>query len=406
MIPGARRSFADAKEEGEKKEEGKKEAPPKAGPGFWATFKKSYNEAFSKKAAEDAKLAEAQQTLDKGKEDAAVAAGKAFEAAKRAAEEAKKRADVIDEKTRPAREAVSQQVGKGMGVVGRVANKVGENPVVKATAEAMMTGTEKILNVPDAIDKAGEAVEKKLKDSSLGRAVNKTIGGEAPMGRVEGKEIDSETMGLAIREETGWERRMRKIRESTFMGPLVQTVETIAEVATDASDRVGDRVFGENETSLCIAEIKRDDPWFNMQSFLDKLEGETIPFVLKAFLEDRYEDLQTICTERSLSLLGHLIKERKEKGLKADPHILDLEDVALMEARMVDGEPILLVTFSAQQVHCVRNKKGEIVDGHESKIQQIFYVWAMVRHFPEDPGTPPSWKLHEMAIQHQMELLT
>ena len=46
-------------------------------------------------------------------------------------------------------------------------------------------------------------------------------------------------------------------------------------------------MFGENETSLCIAEIKRDDPWFNMQSFLDKLEGETIPFVLKAFLEDR-----------------------------------------------------------------------------------------------------------------------
>lgn len=162
VIPGARRGFADAKQEGEKKDEGKKDAPPKAGPGFWATFKKSYNDAFSKKAAEDVKLAEAQQTLDKGKEDAAVAAGKAFEvrlpqsllvpaspsvtprsneggtwcfplhiaasrirltpplylapdppasqAAKRAAEEAKKRADVIDEKTRPARDAIGQQV--------------------------------------------------------------------------------------------------------------------------------------------------------------------------------------------------------------------------------------------------------------------------------------------------------
>lgn len=123
------------------------------------------------------------------------------------------------------------------------------------------------------------------------------------------------------------------------------------------SDKAGDRVFGENETSLCIAEIKRDDPWFNMQRFLGTLERETIPFVLSAYLEDRYEDLQTICTERSLSLLGHLIKERKEKGLKVSPHILDLEDIALMEARMVDGEPILLVTFSAQQVHCVRDKK-------------------------------------------------
>jgi hypothetical protein len=38
------------------------------------------------------------------------------------------------------------------------------------------------------------------------------------------------------------------------------------------TNRLGDRVFGETETSLCMAEIKRDDPAFNTRAFLLKLE--------------------------------------------------------------------------------------------------------------------------------------
>ena len=72
---------------------------------------------------------------------------------------------------------------------------------------------------------------------------------------------------------------------------------------------------------------------------------------------------------------------------------------------MHDGEPILIVKYETQQVHCVRNKKGEIVEGSESEIRRIHYVWAMVRHFSEDLAEPPSWKLHEMGIEYQAPLL-
>lgn len=149
-----------------------------------------------------------------------------MQAAKRAADEAKKQADVIDEKTKPAREAIGQkvpcmrdtphhtppsapphhdgipamspcgaarperahpdlglcvggQVGEGMGIVGKVVRKVGENPVVQATAEVMMKGTEKILGVADAIDDASERLEKKLKDSSMGQSVGQV--GDLPL---------------------------------------------------------------------------------------------------------------------------------------------------------------------------------------------------------------------------------
>jgi import inner membrane translocase subunit TIM44 len=154
-----------------------------------------------------------------------------------------------------------------------------------------------------------------------------------------------------------------------------------------------------------MGEIKRDDPHFDLQRFLKKLEKETIPMVMEAFLTDKLEPLEEICTERSMAVLGTIIKDRLKKGLKIDPTILDLDEVELREARLVDSEPVLIVTFQTQQVHCVRNNKGEITEGGESEIRQIFYVWAMMRHFSEDIADAPTWKLHEMAIQHQTPLL-
>mmetsp|Transcript_29945 Transcript_29945/g.73695 ORF Transcript_29945/g.73695 Transcript_29945/m.73695 type:complete len:434 (-) Transcript_29945:386-1687(-) len=401
-----RRGFA-SEGEGEQKQKEKKDPPPKAGPGFWETFKKSFRDQMTKRQAEDIKFKEARETVDHAREDAGAAAARAYEAAQRAAEEAKKRADVIDEKTRPARDKIGEKVGQGLGIVGKVAQKVGENPAVKATGAAAMKAAEAIMDAHDNIDRRSEQIEKKLLDSKLGKSIRHTFGSEPQnVGRVEGKEIDKETMGLSVREETPWERRMRKIKESAFLGPIVTAGENVAVASHEAMERAGDRVFGENETSICIGEIKKDDPRWKLQPFLDKLQAETIPMVLTAFLENKIEPLQKICTERSLSQLGFLIKERLSKGLTPDSHILDLEEVALQEARLVDGEPVLLISFQTQQVHCLRNKKGEIVEGGESKIQQIFYLWAMVRHFPEDPAMPPEWRLHEMAIQHQMYLLT
>ena len=45
-------------------------------------------------------------------------------------------------------------------------------------------------------------------------------------------------------------------------------------------------------------------------------------------------------TERSTAMLGAVIRERLKNGLRLDPTILDLDEVELREARMVDGEVI------------------------------------------------------------------
>mmetsp|Transcript_43797 Transcript_43797/g.103095 ORF Transcript_43797/g.103095 Transcript_43797/m.103095 type:complete len:441 (-) Transcript_43797:43-1365(-) len=398
--------FGSAAQRRSMSDESKKQAPPKAGPGFFATFMKSFREQMGEKEKSDEDLAKAREKLEESRLEALARANATMERAAKAAEAARERAEELEKQTRPARDVVGGHINTGLGVAGKVVNRVAQQPAVQFVGRQTMKAATAVMDAQEKLDKRSQEIEERLYDSRLGKQVRHALG-EDPRGKgpVEGVPIDKETTGIAIREETSWERRVRKLRESAMLGPIMQGTQAVRQAASTISSRVGDRVFGETETSLCMGEIKRDDPNFDLERFLKKIQKEMIPFVLDNFLNNRLEPLEPICTERSIAVLGALIKDRLTKGVSVDPYILELDDVELREARLVDSEPILIITFQTQQVNCTRNQKGEVVDGSPDQIVEIYYVWAMARHFSEDIAEPPTWKLHEMAIQHQRPLL-
>eukprot|EP00277_Geminigera_cryophila_P014023 CAMPEP_0179445344 /NCGR_PEP_ID=MMETSP0799-20121207/28786_1 /TAXON_ID=46947 /ORGANISM="Geminigera cryophila, Strain CCMP2564" /LENGTH=433 /DNA_ID=CAMNT_0021233285 /DNA_START=139 /DNA_END=1440 /DNA_ORIENTATION=- len=377
---GQRRFLADEKKEDKKPQ-------PKAGAGVFATFIKSFRDQMASKVESDEDLAAAQERLEQARLDSIKNAEAAMKRAQEAAEQAKKRAEILEEQTRPAREVVGQ-------------------PAVQAVGRATMSAATAAIEAQDRLDKKSQEWETRMLESAAAKKVRAAMG-EDPRGKgpVQGIAIDHETNAISIYQETAWERRVRKLKESAFLGPIMGGTESVMDAASEVSNRLGDRVFGETEMSLCMAEIKKDDPSFNTRIFLTKLEKETIPFIMNSYLTDQLADMEDMLTERSTAMLGAVIKERLKNGLRLDPTILDLDEVELREARLVDGEPVLIVRYETQQVHCVRNKKGEIMEGSESEIRRIHYVWAMVRNFSEDLSDPPTWKLHEMGIEYQAPLL-
>jgi hypothetical protein len=42
--------------------------------------------------------------------------------------------------------------------------------------------------------------------------------------------------------------------------------------------------------------------------------------------------------------------------------------------------PYITMSFVCQHVHCIKNKKGEITEGSESEIKNVFYVWKVPTH--------------------------
>ena len=60
------------------------------------------------------------------------------------------------------------------------------------------------------------------------------------------------------------------------------------------------------------------------------------------------------------------IADRMNKGHYFDSRILDLDNVEVMKADIVDGsDPVIVLSFRCQHVHCVRDNVSDIVEGSE-----------------------------------------
>lgn len=61
------------------------------------------------------------------------------------------------------------------------------------------------------------------------------------------------------------------------------------------------------------------------------------------------------------------------------------------------GSPIILLNFMCQQINCVRNKDGEIVEGGEDEIRANAYVLALQREYNDEDGTL-NWKIVDFML--------
>ena len=124
-------------------------------------------EQFSRKTEEDTKVKEAMERLQQARAEAEEAARRSMDIAQKAAEEAKKQADKVEEQTRPTRE----KIGGGMKVVGDIAKKVVDNPLVRGTTEIGIKAAETILDVHEVIDKRSKEIEDKISGSKVAQKV-------------------------------------------------------------------------------------------------------------------------------------------------------------------------------------------------------------------------------------------
>ncbi|GJQ15122.1 hypothetical protein GpartN1_g6913.t1 [Galdieria partita] len=223
---------------------------------------------------------------------------------------------------------------------------------------------------------------------------------------VPGQEKEEETEKQSLRD-----RIFSRFSGSTFMKQALYAKERIAE-RVDESDNpvillvrnIYDRLFGETEMGQVIREIRQVDPHFTLSEFVRQIERETAPRILNAYLRGDRETLKELCTEDAYRALSASIREREAAGLVMDPNILDISQVEVMTGKFLQGFPVMIVTFAAQQINCIRNLNDKVIEGSEDDIRAVHYIWAMVRDIDlprEEPiaSEQSSWKLMEMVVR-------
>lgn len=91
-------------------------------------------------------------------------------------------------------------------------------------------------------------------------------------------------------------------------------------------------------------------------------------------------------------------------GARFDSKILDIKDVDLSMGKMMDQGPVLVISFQTQQIMCLRDAKGAVIEGDPEKVLRVTYVWVLCRDMTElDPRA--AWRLLDLSANSTEQLL-
>ena len=227
--------------------------------------------------------------------------------------------------------------------------------------------------------------------------------------------------------QKGWETFAEKTGATSIVEKLNAFKDTVAykkgnDILSDARERwetsdsllvhkiqdMQDGMWSETEQAEAYKMIRMRQPDFNINDLLAEVRRD-VPKVLGAYLKGDLEALQNTNTSKEmLERMGGQMAVWHAEQQFVDPRILHLSELELVEVRIMEGEPLVVCQFSCQQINCVRDKDGVVMDGAEDDIQAVHYLWAMQlspKDFVAPDGreyTAQTWQLREMVLRGMM----
>ena len=174
--------------------------------------------------------------------------------------------------------------------------------------------------------------------------------------------------------------------------PLISTARSI-------TDRVAG-FFAENETARVIKKFREMDHSFQVEPFVREMREYILPEVLDAYVKGDTDTLKLWLSAAQFQVYAALAQQYTTAGLKSDGRILDIRNVDIATARMLEpGEiPVFILTARSQEVHVYRNSKtNQLAAGMEDKVQLVNYAIGVTR-IAEDVDNPDTrgWRLIEL----------
>lgn len=183
---------------------------------------------------------------------------------------------------------------------------------------------------------------------------------------------DADAGGLVVRHETTWERFGSKVKDMPFVNKFYSNVAAPA-------------FFGQTELNKALTRQKEIDPKFSFPEFCATIQHVVCRRVVEAYLLEDTTFMTRHCANSALDSFKASIRERRTLKVQFDDTILKWEDAnmktgVLSDDPDADSRPTFLWTVSCQQINCLRNDKGDIVEGDEDDIRAVTYALAVRSH--------------------------
>ncbi|XP_065314877.1 mitochondrial import inner membrane translocase subunit TIM44-like isoform X2 [Gordionus sp. m RMFG-2023] len=157
-------------------------------------------------------------------------------------------------------------------------------------------------------------------------------------------------------------------------------------------------IFSKTELSEVLTEITKLDHSFDKNAFLEECRRDIVPNILEAMLRGDLDILRDWCHEAPFNILSQPLKQAKALGYKFDSKLIDISPIEINSGKILEQGPVLVLNFNTQQIMCIRDALGKVIEGSPDKIMRMQYVWILCKDVSEmDPKA--SWKLLDLSIQ-------
>lgn len=212
---------------------------------------------------------------------------------------------------------------------------------------------------------------------------------------------------VTLHKDAAWKESWREFRDSNKVMQSIFSIKRnyeesenpVISVTRNIADRFAG-FFAENETAQVIRKFREMDPNFQLEPFLRELREYILPEVLDAYVKGENEVLKAWFSAAQYNVYAALNQQYTVNGLKLDGKVLDIRNVDILSARILEpGEiPVFIVSCRTQEVHVYRDlKTHELRAGMEDKVQQVTYAIGITR-IPDEVANPETngWRLIEL----------
>jgi len=285
--------------------------------------------------------------------------------------------------------------------IGKAAENIGQTRAVKTAISAATTIKDEL-----EVETLGGRVYRP--PQVLRRRKEAEEGGEAI-------QADEETTGVELHKDSRFAQSWQNFKDNNpvmnkFTDYRVKFEESDSPLARGArivTDKLGDvfgSVFTRTELSETLTEICKMDPNFEKEQFLKDCEQDIIPNILEAIVRGDLEILEDWCFEAPFNVLATPLRQAQQMGYVLHSRVLDIDSINLHTGKMMEQGPVLVLTFNSQQVMCVKDREGKVIEGSDDKVMRITYVWALCRDQTElEPRA--AWRLLDLSASSQEQFI-
>ena len=146
-----------------------------------------------------------------------------------------------------------------------------------------------------------------------------------------------------------------------------------------------------------VKEVRAESQKINFDESSFKKGAEyAYEMIINSFAKGDKASLKSLLINKLYLDFEKIIDDRNEKKLTSSLTFIGIEKLSIDKVTNVDTKYKVTARFISQIINCLKNEKGEVVEGDAEKTKTTTDVWSFERDLKD---SDPTWYLTELSAE-------